>query len=104
MVYVVFMLSFYKECEKTLTADFQFAPDGCARASLVFLWVLRTLIGSIAQNLHKLKIRLRFYHIINSTLHYIFTSFASSAPSMNAFTFPSVTSAMFESAVVVRNA
>ena len=41
-------------CEKTLSANLQFAPDGCARVSLELIWVLRTLIGTIAQNLHKL--------------------------------------------------
>jgi len=29
----------FMNCEKPLTADFQFAPDGCARATLVVIWV-----------------------------------------------------------------
>ena len=32
-----------------------------ARAALVLIWVLRTFINSIAKNLHKLQICLRFY-------------------------------------------
>ena len=36
-----------------------------ARATLVLIWVLRTLINSIAKNLHKLQICLRFYSFYN---------------------------------------
>ena len=43
-----------------------------ARASLVLIRVLRTLITSIAKNLHKLKICLRFYFFTkNSTFKLI---------------------------------
>ena len=52
---------FFANSEKSLSAYFQFAQMDLARATLVLLRVLRTLINSIAKNLHKLKIRLRFY-------------------------------------------
>ena len=47
---------FFANYEKTLSADFQFAQMDLAR-----IRVLRTLINSIAKNLHKLQICLRFY-------------------------------------------
>jgi len=55
----------------------QFVPDGCARASLVFVRVLRTLIGSIAQSLRKLQIRLRLYFFFwkNSKFFLFFSVF-----------------------------
>ena len=59
--YLALMSSFFANCERTLSAYFQFAQMDLARATLVLLRVLRTLINSIAKNLHKLKIRLRFY-------------------------------------------
>ena len=43
------------------SADFQFAQMDLARASIELIRVLRTLINSIAKNLHKLQICLRFY-------------------------------------------
>ena len=55
------MSSFFANYEKTLSAYFQFAQMDLARASLVLIRVLRTLINSIAKNLHKLQICLRFY-------------------------------------------
>ena len=55
------MSSFFANCERTLSAYFQFAQMDLARASLVLIRVLRTLINSIAKNLHKLQICLRFY-------------------------------------------
>lgn len=48
-----------------LSADFQFAQMDLARASLVLIRVLRTLINPIAKNLHKLQICLRFYSFYN---------------------------------------
>ncbi len=57
----------FSNSEKSLTAEKQFAPDGWARASLVFVGVLRTLIGAIAQNLHKLFFCLRYCHIFKKT-------------------------------------
>ena len=50
------MSSFFANYEKTLSAYFQFAQMDLAR-----IRVLRTLINSIAKNLHKLQICLRFY-------------------------------------------
>ena len=47
---------FFANYEKTLSADFQFAQMDLAR-----IRVLRSLINSIAKNLHKLQICLRFY-------------------------------------------
>ena len=55
------MSSFFANSERTLSADFQFAQMDLARAALVLLRVLRTLSDSIAKNLHKLQICLRFY-------------------------------------------
>ncbi len=55
------MSSFFANYEKTLSADFQFAQMDLARATLELIRVLRTLINSIAKNLHKLQICLRFY-------------------------------------------
>ena len=52
---------FFANYERTLSADFQFAQMDLARATLVLIRVLRTLINSIAKNLHKLQICLRFY-------------------------------------------
>ena len=51
---------FFTNYERTLSADFQFAPMDLAR-----IRVLRTLINSIAKNLHKLQICLRFYSFYN---------------------------------------
>ena len=48
--------SFFANYEKTLSADFQFAQMDLAR-----IRVLRTFINSIAKNLLKLQICLRFY-------------------------------------------
>ena len=48
------MSSFFANYERTLSADFQFAQMDLARATLVLILVLRTLINSIAKNLHKL--------------------------------------------------
>ena len=56
---------FFTNYERTLSADFQFAPMDLARATLVLIRVLRTLINSIAKNLHKLQICLRFYSFYN---------------------------------------
>ena len=47
---------FFANYERTLSADFQFAQMDLAR-----IRVLRTFINSIAKNLHKLQICLRFY-------------------------------------------
>ena len=55
------MSSFFANYERTLSAYFQFAQMDLARATLVLIRVLRTLINSIAKNLHKLQICLRFY-------------------------------------------
>ena len=55
------MSSFFVNHEKALSAYFQFAQMDLARATLVLIRVLRTLINSIAKNLHKLQICLRFY-------------------------------------------
>ena len=52
---------FFANYERMLSADFQFAQMDLARATLVLIWVLRTLINSIAKNLLKLPICLRFY-------------------------------------------
>ena len=49
--------SFFANYERTLPTDFQFAQMDLAR-----IRVLRTLINSIAKNLHKLQICLRFYY------------------------------------------
>lgn len=57
----------FDNSEKSLTAEKQFAPDGWARAPLVGIWVLCTLISFIAQNLHKLFFCLRFYHSLTKT-------------------------------------
>lgn len=32
-------IQFFMDCEKSLAADFQFVPDGCARATLVIIGV-----------------------------------------------------------------
>ena len=45
---------FFANSKRTLSAYFQFAQMDLARASLVLIRVLRTLINSIAKNLHKL--------------------------------------------------
>ena len=45
---------FFTNYERTLSAYFQFAQMDLARATLVLIRVLRTLINSIAKNLHKL--------------------------------------------------
>ena len=55
------MPSFFANSERTLSAYFQFAQMDLARATPVLIRVLRTFSGSIAKNLHKLKICLRFY-------------------------------------------
>ena len=55
------MSSFFENYERTLSAYFQFAQMDLARAALVLIRVLRTFVDSIAKNLHKLKICLRFY-------------------------------------------
>ena len=47
---------FFANYERTLSAYFQFAQMDLAR-----IRVLRTLINSIAKNLHKLQTCLRFY-------------------------------------------
>ena len=52
---------FFTNYERTLSAYFQFAQMNLARATLVLIRVLRTLINSIAKNLHKLQICLSFY-------------------------------------------
>ena len=62
-----------------------------ARATLVLIRVLRTLSNSIAKNLHKLKICLRFYFFTkNSTFRLIifwaaFASFHSAKPGFAVF-------------------
>ncbi len=33
------MSSFFINCEKTLSANFQFATDGCAQTSFEMIWV-----------------------------------------------------------------
>ena len=58
---ITLILIFFANYEKTLSADFQFAQMDLALATLVLIRVLRTLINSIAKNLHKLQICLRFY-------------------------------------------
>ena len=66
--YKIFNLNFeffFANYERTLPADFQFAQIDLARATLVLIRVLRTLINSIAKNLHKLQICLRFYSFYN---------------------------------------
>ena len=55
------MSIFFANSERTLSAYFQFAQMDLARAALVLIRVLRTLMNSIAKNLHKLQICLRFY-------------------------------------------
>ena len=50
--------------ERTLSAYFQFAQMDLAR-----IRVLRTLINSIAKNLLKLQICLRFYSFLQKTRH-----------------------------------
>ena len=52
---------FFTNYERTLSAYFQFAQMDLAR-----IRVLRTLINSIAKNLHKLQICLRFYSFYNN--------------------------------------
>ena len=42
------MLIFFLNSEKTLSADLQFAPDGCARASLVTIWVALQLLSFLS--------------------------------------------------------
>ena len=61
--------SFFVNSERTLSAYFQFAQMDLAHASLVLIRVLRTLSDSIAKNLHKLKICLRFYSLPQKTRH-----------------------------------
>ena len=62
------MSIFFANSERTLSAYFQFAQMDLARAALVLIRVLRTFINSIAKNLHKLQICLRFYFFYkNST-------------------------------------
>ncbi|MEE0886477.1 MAG: hypothetical protein UIB61_06200 [Treponema sp.] len=61
----------FDNSEKSLTAEKQFAPDGWARASLVSVGVPCTLIGAIAQSLHKLFFCLRFCRISNKLKFYI---------------------------------
>ena len=58
---------FFANYEKTLSAYFQFAQMDLARATLVLIRVLRTLINSIAKNLLKLQICLRFYSFCKKT-------------------------------------
>ena len=53
---ITLISSFFTNSERTLSAYFQFAQMDLARIRL-----LRTFINSIAKNLHKLKICLRFY-------------------------------------------
>ena len=60
--------SFFTNYERTLSAYFQFAQMDLARATLVLIRVLRTLINSIAKNLHKLQICLRFYSFYKKKL------------------------------------
>ena len=55
------MLSFLKILKNRLRHISSLLQMDLARASLGLLRVLRTLINSIAKNLHKLKICLRFY-------------------------------------------
>ena len=52
--FITLISSFFANYERTLSADFQFAQMDLARATLVLIRVLRTLINSIAKNLHKL--------------------------------------------------
>jgi len=52
--YLTLISSFFENYERTLSAYFQFAQMDLARATLVLIRVLRTLINSIAKNLHKL--------------------------------------------------
>ena len=59
---------FFANYEKTLPADFQFAQMDLARATLVLIRVLRTFINSIAKNLLKLQICLRFYSFCKKKL------------------------------------
>ena len=59
---------FFTNYERTLSAYFQFAQMDLARATLVLIRVLRTLINSIAKNLHKLQICLRFYSFYKKKL------------------------------------
>ena len=59
---------FFSNYERTLSADFQFAQMDLARATLVLIRVLRTLINSIAKNLLKLQICLRFYSFCKKKL------------------------------------
>ena len=54
---------FFTNYERTLSAYFQFAQMDLAR-----IRVLRTLINSIAKNLHKLQICLRFYSFYKKKL------------------------------------
>ena len=63
--YLALISSFFTNYERTLSADFQFAQMDLARATLVLIRVLRTFINSIAKNLHKLQICLRFYSFYN---------------------------------------
>ena len=58
--YLALISSFFTNYERTLSADFQFAQMDLAR-----IRVLRTFINSIAKNLHKLQICLRFYSFYN---------------------------------------
>ena len=58
---------FFANYERTLSADFQFVQMDLARATLVLIRVLRTLINSITKNLHKLQICLRFYSFYKKT-------------------------------------
>ena len=53
-----FFLQIMKECSRQIS---NLLKMDLARATLVLIWVLRTLINSIAKNLLKLPICLRFY-------------------------------------------
>ena len=59
---------FFANYERTLSAYFQFAQMDLALATLVLIRVLRTLINSIAKNLLKLQICLRFYSFCKKKL------------------------------------
>lgn len=63
------MSSFLKILKERFRHIFNLLQMDLARASLVLIWVLRTLINSIAKNLHKLKICLRFYSLPQKTRH-----------------------------------
>ena len=68
-------VEFFTNSKRTLPAYFQFAQMDLARATLVLIRVLRTLSTSIAKNLYKLQICLRFYFFtkkLNIQAIYIF--------------------------------